>query len=366
MRLLIGFSTLILVCTSSVTAAADLPRRADAADESHPGIETTSGELPVGDGVRLRSILTRPQGEKKPPVILFVQWLSCDSVELGADAADGWSQMLRGIVRDSGWAVMRTDKRGVGDSEGGPCSALDYVTELADHRLALAALAARDDVDGERIVVFGASMGSRMSGQVAAGNQGVVGLIGWGGGSRTWFERMLAFDRNALELGGTDAAGIATLMRERTAFHTRYLLEGRDPPAIIAADPAMAAVWSGIIGTSPTDHYGRPFAFHQQAQQADFTAAWGRIDVPVLVVMGEYDWFENRAGHETVVRIVNRQAPGLARFELIPRMDHHFTLFDSAEAAFRGEGGKPDAGPFLKVVLPWLAERAVGAAVSRE
>ncbi len=354
MRLPIGFFTL-LIFTSAMSAAADLPRRAGGADESHPGIETTYGALDVGDGIRLRSILTRPEGEKKPPVILFVQWLSCDSVELAADAADGWSEMLRGMVRDSGWAVMRTDKRGVGDSEGGPCSALDYVTELADHRAALAALAARDDVDADRIVVFGASMGSRMAGQVAAGKQGVVGVLGWGGGSRTWFERMLAFDRNAMELGGTDAAEIASRMRERIAFHTRYLLEGRDPPDIIAAEPAMAAVWSGIIGTSPKDHYGRPFAFHQQAQQADFTAAWGRIDVPVLVVMGEYDWFENRAGHDTVVRIVNRRTPGLARFEEIPRMDHHFTRFESAEAAFRDEGGKPDAGPFLQVALEWLA-----------
>lgn len=353
MRLLIA--CFVFLSMPATSAATDLPRRPGAADESHRGIETIYGELPVGDGVRLRSILTRPEGVQKPPVILFVQWLSCDSVELAPGADDGWSQMLRGMVRDSGWAVMRTDKRGAGDSEGGPCSALDYVTELADHRAALAALAERDDVDSERIVVFGASMGSRMGGQVAAGAPGVIGVLGWGGGSRTWFERMLAFDRNALELGGTDASEIADRMRERSAFHTRYLLEGQDPPAIIRAEPAMAAVWSSIIGTSASDHYGRPFAFHQQAQEADFTAAWGQVDVPVLVVMGEYDWFENRAGHETVVRIVNRQAPGRARFALIPRMDHHFTLFDSAEAAFRGEGGEADAGPFLRVALAWLA-----------
>ena len=77
----------------------------------------------------------------------------------------------------------------------------------------------------------------------------------------------------------------------------------------------------------------------------------------VLVTMGEYDWFENRAGHETVARIVNRRGPGLARLQVIPAMDHHFTLFDSAEAAFAGEGGRPDADPFLRLALPWLAAR---------
>lgn len=334
--------------------AAELPRRSDARSESYPGIEVEYGSLRVDDEVRLRTILTRPENVESPPVILFVQWLSCDTVEVRPGADDGWSRMLRGMILDSGWAVMRTDKRGVGDSEGAPCSALDYETELADQRAALVALAARDDVDSDRIVVFGASMGSRMAAQVAAGAPGVVGVLGWGGGSKTWFERMLAFDRNAMELGGTDAAQIAQRMSEHAAFHTRYLIEGQDPSAIVDADPGTADTWSDIIGTSATAHYGRAFSFHQQAQRANWTAAWGEIDVPVLMTMGEFDWFENRAGHETVIRIVNRRAPALARFALIPRMDHHFTLFDSAGDAFRDEGGQPDAAPFLRIALPWL------------
>lgn len=356
MRLPIFILVLISIAAGAEAASPDLPRRGDAVDESHPGTDIEYGSLPVSNSVRLRTILTRPSGVDRPPAILFVQWLSCDTVEVRADRNDGWSQMLRGIVRESGWAVMRTDKRGVGDSNGGPCSALDYRTELADHRAALAALTARDDIDKERIVVFGASMGSRMISEVAAGTSGVIGVLGWGGGSKTWFERMLAFDRNAMERGGTDAGQIAIRMREHMTFHTRYLLEGRDPPDIIESDSTMADIWSDIIGTSATDHYGRAFAFHQQAQQADWTTAWGRINVPVLMIMGEYDWFENRAGHETVVRIVNRRNPDLAHFVEVPRMDHHFTLFDSASAAFRDEGGHPDAKPFLRVALHWLRD----------
>jgi pimeloyl-ACP methyl ester carboxylesterase len=355
MRIL-NFSLFLILLISCSQAAADLPRREGAHEESHPGIDIEYGSLEVADGVRLRTILTKPDDVERPPVILFVQWLSCNTVEIRSDRDNGWLQMLRGMVRESGWAMMRMDKRGVGDSGGGPCSELDYETELADHRAALAALSERQDVDTNRIVVFGASMGSRMMSQVAADAPGVVGVLGWGGGSKTWFERMQAFDRNALELGDSDATEIATRMREHQAFYSRYLLEGMDPPAIIAAEPSMAAVWSDIIGTSADAHYGRAFAFHQQAQQADWTAAWSRIDVPVLVVMGEYDWFENRAGHETVARIVNRQQPGLARFEVIPKMDHHFTLFPDARTAFRDEGGRGDARPFLEIALEWLAE----------
>ena len=355
MRLL-SFTLFLVILLACSQAGADLPRRDGAHKETHPGIDIEYGSLAVADGVRLRTILTKPVGVHRPPVIVFVQWLSCNTVEIRPDRDNGWLQMLRGIVRESGWAVVRTDKRGVGDSEGGPCSELDYETELADHRAALAAVTAREDLDTDRIVVFGASMGSRMAPQVAADAPGVIGVLGWGGGSKTWFERMQAFDRNALELGDTDAAEIATRMREHQAFYAKYLLEGLDPPAIIEADASMAAVWSDIIGTSTDAHYGRAFAFHQQAQRADWTAAWGRVDVPVFLVMGEYDWFENRAGHETVVRIVNRQRTGLARFEVIPRMDHHFVVFPDARAAFREEGGRDDARPFLDLALEWLGK----------
>ena len=347
---------LTLVLAASPAAADDLPRTRPA--ELHPGLSVEYGSLPVAVGVRLRTILTRPDDARRPPVILFVQWLSCDSIELNPDDDGGWTQMLRGLVRRSGWAVMRAEKRGVGDSEGGPCSSLDYETELADHAAALASLRQRSDVDTRRIVVFGASMGSRMAPEVAAGAPGVVGIMTWGGGSKTWFERMLAFDRHALELGGTAPAEVTSRMKAQTRFHVQYLIEGRNPDAMIDADPSLAGVWSGIVGTAADSHYGRPFAFHQQAQRADWAAAWGRVTVPALVVMGAFDWFENVEGHQTSVRAANRNEPRLARLEIISRMDHHFTLFDSAEAAFRGEGGRADAEPFLRLALPWLDARA--------
>jgi len=356
---------LLLIVSFPVMAAGDLPRRAGAAPEKHPGVVVEYGELAVGQGVRLRTILTKPPGQPRPPVVVFIQWLSCDTVEISPDRNDGWTLMLRGLVRRSGWAVMRIDKRGVGDSEGGPCSALDYDTELLDHRAALAMLKQRSDVDTQQIVVFGASMGSHFAPQVAAGQDGVVGVLTWGGGAKTWFERMLTFDRHALELGGTRPAETNARMKRHASFHARYLLEGLSPPEILKAEPAFADVWAEIVGASRDAHYGRPFAFHHQAQRADWTRAWAAVSVPVLVVMGEYDWFEDREAHETIVSTVNRRQRGLARLEILPRMDHHFALFETPEAAFQDKSGKNDSEPFLKLVLPWLKERMKTKQASR-
>ena len=122
-------------------------------------------------------------------------------VAISDNPRDGWSAMLRQIVRDSNALVWRTEKRGVGASEG-KCASMDYDTELADHREALDELTAARDVDPRRIVIFGGSIGGTYAPLLAADEQ-VAGVMIWGAGATTWAERMLKFERNALELGGT-------------------------------------------------------------------------------------------------------------------------------------------------------------------
>ena len=188
MRLLFYVAS-ILAAFITVHAASritgDLPRLGNKPLESILGVESIYGELKTSTGARLRTILTRPDNRSgKLPVILFVQWLSCDSIELRDSASDGWSDMLRRLIRESGMAVMRTEKSGVGDSLGVPCDQLDYNTELSYHRAALEGLKHRDDIDPDRIVVFGASMGATYAPLIAA-DQRLAGVIVWGGGART-------------------------------------------------------------------------------------------------------------------------------------------------------------------------------------
>src|SRR5262245_38466484 len=97
-------------------AARSLERRNSRPFENHPGIETSPGALTTRDGTRLRTFLTRPSGARgRLPAVQFLQWLSCDTIELPEQADDGWSRMLKRMIRESGCVVMRTEKRGVGD-----------------------------------------------------------------------------------------------------------------------------------------------------------------------------------------------------------------------------------------------------------
>jgi dienelactone hydrolase len=333
----------------------ELPRATDRPLESLPGLDTDYGELRMADGALLRTIVTRPQGQSgRLPAVLFIQWLSCDSIEVDPKAADGWSVMLRRLITESNLLWMRTEKSGVGDSQGPACSALDYETELAQHRAALRALKSRPDVDPTRIVIYGASMGSTYAPQVAAGED-VAGVIVWGGGAFTWFERMLRFERNALELGDTDPQALAGEVSARAAYFTRYLINGESPSSIARSDPRLGEVWSRLVGTSADDHFGRPFAFHQQAQRQNWAGAWARVRAPVLVLYGEYDWYESRDSAALIVDIVNRRQPGSATLQVLPGLNHHFTRFTSLRQSFQEKGGKDDPGPAVEAIRHWLA-----------
>lgn len=354
--LLICFLTPLQEARAESTLRGNLPRAGNKPLEEIPGLDSIYDVLTTRDGVRLRTILTKPVGHTgRLPAILFVQWLSCDSIELPASSQSGWSRMMRRVAQESGLVMMRTDKRGIGDSQGGPCSKLDYETELADHRAALEKLKTSEFVDPSRIFVFGASIGGTYAPLVALG-QDVAGVIVWGAGARTWFERMVVFERNFREFSEAPTATLNEEMKKVSAFLFAYLVQKKSPQQIAVENPGLKGVWEKIVGTEGDLHYGRPLAFHQQAQDQDWTGAWSQVRSPVLAFSAEYDWYEDQASAALIARIVNRNAPGKARFVVIPKTDHHFEAFPSVEAAVKGQSGRVNEDPVVREIVSWLRE----------
>lgn len=354
---------LLLIALTAVPAAGDsvlagdLPRENGRPLEEIAGLESLYGVLDTSDGTRLRTILTKPENREGPfPAILFVQWLSCDTVELPASMDHGWARMMRGVAARSGWAMMRTEKAGVGDSEGPACAELDYLTELQHHREALASLARSPLVDPTKIVVFGASMGATMAPLVAEGHQ-LAGIVVWGGGAKTWLERTLGFERRFRELSQISATQLTADMKVISEFLTEYLAREKTPAEISVSNPELGRGWELLVGAEGETQYGRSVRFHQQAQSQDWASAWSRIRVPVLVLYGEYDWYEDAAGHALIIDLVNRNRPGLSRLEIFPRLDHHFDRFERPQDAVSGSG-TPDAEPVVVEILSWLRELA--------
>jgi pimeloyl-ACP methyl ester carboxylesterase len=327
--------------------------------EKIEGLDVVYGSVTSERGHRVRTVLTKPVGASgRLPGLFLVGWLSCDSVEFPIGEPDGFARLLREVMTRSGFVVMRMDKPGVGDSEGPACADTDFETELAAYRAAFRTFAASPEVDPKRIVVMGMSNGGGFAPLVVR-DVPVAGFIVSGGWGKTWLEHMLEIERRRLSLSGAEPGEVSRQMKGMAELYDLYLNGRRTPGEIIKERPRLAPLWDD----EPAHQYGRPAAFYQQLQDANLAAAWQKVSAPVLSIHGEYDWIMSREDHELIVAWVNRNRPGAGRFVSIPKMDHGYMRYPSAEAAFRGEGGvfAEDAPDAMVEFLREIGKRKVSA-----
>ncbi len=316
--------------------AAPLQRRS--ADESYPGVVVRYDQMTTPAAQRLRLILTYPgSAHERLPVIFVAGWLSCDSIEAPASSTGAPQQLFRVLAQLPGFATVRMDKAGVGDSEG-ECAATDFTSELAAYRQAFRQLADYPFADPQRVFVLGLSNGGGFAPLVAQGAP-VRGYVVVGGWLKTWFEHMLEIERRRLSLAGTPRDALNARMQEVERLYSAYLLEQQAPQAIFARNPALKALWQG----DPEHQYERPVRYYQQLQQLDLMQAWSAVNVPLLALHGEFDWIMSRADLELMAELVNHNAPGAARFMELPRTGHTLEHYASLEDAFAGRALPFDA-----------------------
>jgi pimeloyl-ACP methyl ester carboxylesterase len=336
------FAAFIALGSAAPIRGADvvtLPRKAPASpgrDETYAGVTVLYDAIRDGTGNRLRLIATHPNAPNvRFPIIFVVGWLSCDTVEARAGTTDATQLMLRSIASLPGFASVRLEKAGVGDSEGN-CATTDFKTELAAYQQAFRHLSSYAFVDTSAIFLFGISNGGGFAPLVANG-AAVKGYVIDGGWIKTWYEHMLEMERRRLSLAGHRPNEINGLMKSEEALYSAYLLEQKSPSEIFQGRPDLKSLWQGDSHLQ----YGRPTSYFQQLQDLDLMAAWSAVRVPVLAMHGEYDWIMSDGDLRLLAEMVNRNSPGAAESIEFLHAGHTFERYDSLHDAFAGK-----AGPF--------------------
>jgi pimeloyl-ACP methyl ester carboxylesterase len=328
-------AALLLVCCFAAANSISLPRKnggGPGKDEAYPGVIVLYDAIRDAAGHRLRLITTHPDHPTvRYPVIFVVGWLSCDTIEAPPGTTDGTQRMLQAMAQVPGFASVRLEKPGVGDSEG-DCAKTDFTTELADYRLAFHHLRDYPFVDPDQIFVFGVSNGGGFAPLVAEGTP-VKCYVVDGGWIKTWFEHMLEIERRRLVLSGHAPSEVNALMKSEEQLYSAYLLKRESPHEIFAAQPQFKTLWEG----ADDQQYGRPIAYYQQLQDLDLMNTWSSVHVPVLALHGEYDWIMSRDDFELLVDLVNHNVPGIAEFVEFPHTGHTFEHYASLEDAFEGK-----------------------------
>lgn len=279
--------------------------------------DVTYGWVSDNRSDQLRTFVTRPKATTgKIPAIFFVGWLSCDSVEYPMGETDGFGAIFWRLIEQSGYATMRVDKPGVGESKG-DCASTDFLTELSGYQAAFDSISKYDFIDPTRVVVVGLSNGGGTSVLIPRDHpvRGYIAASSWG---RTWYEHMLELERVRLTGAGKSAADVNSEMRIFSQFYDSYLNGRMTPGAVLAQHPG----WKDLWYDKPDGQYGRPAAFYQQLQALNLGEAWEKVSVPVLVMHGGSDSVMSDADSRAIAEIVNRKYPGRARYATIERADH--------------------------------------------
>ncbi len=310
---------------------------------------TRYGAVDAG-GPRLRRLLTLPREGAGPfPVVMIVQGVGCFSVENEPADDPSYRPIIEALSR-AGYATLRVDKPGTGDSEGGPCADVDFETELAGYRAGLASLYDEAAVDPSRVFVFGHSMGGIMMPMLVDGRD-VAGAVVYGTGLRPWMRYHLDSVRRQKTLEGLSPDKVDAAVREATHMADHLYTQGWTMARYRAEFPERAKEYT----EGEALFAGKPVRYFRQIHARDLAREWSRVKAPVLALYGASDFVSFEDDHRLVAEAVNRAAPGRARLQVVPGIDHWFRHAADFDASRQQAGSGAYNPGVIDALLEWLA-----------
>ena len=293
-----------------------------------------------------RIIATKPHVQGKLPAVLIMQGLGCYSID-NPDRASGYGRIVSELEK-RGFATLRVEKTGMGDSEGPDCTSLEATVNLEAEGYveALRKLKSYSFIDPNRIFVVAHSMGP-VVGSLAMAREKVNGVIAVETVGTSWFEYDLERSRLQHALSGAAPDEVDAYMRAYTPCSYRFYL-GKEKPEDLDRAPACAGFTKPFGGT--------PYTYMQGVAEIKLGEQWKNIDAPALVIYGTASPVTSAAQNHYLVNLINRLHPGNATYAEVPGMGHDFNLYASREEYWR-ESRKPGHSfheGFLDVMMPWL------------
>lgn len=275
-------------------------------------------------GGRLRVLVNRPDGEAPFPTVLYLQGLSCQSVE--SPNPDNFNRRNVRAFVEAGFAVVRVEKPGMGDSDGPlRCEDIDFMTETGAFRAAWEYAIALPESRDDALFMVGISMGGIQAPIVAAESATKpLGTVVWGTRLDHWYDYMIELLAVQPVLFGTaDPVEAHEAAEDMRPILRRLFLEGQSLDEVLADEPGARERLQNV-GLGPGGRFfGRDVSFFQGISRQNLRAAWRDGGGAVLSLYGESDitaisGFEQ----ELIATVVNHYRPGTATFTTVPGTNH--------------------------------------------
>ena len=296
-------------------------------EEKNDALEIEYTSFP-SNGVYLRAVITSPlkSDRKKLPALFIVSALG--SPRLIASPGYSLQRELAYDVTRAGFRVLRFEQRGFGDSEGKDFRVMDFNSEVQDNLAALDYLMHREDVDENRVFVFGHSTGGIVAALVAS-KTNTAGVIPSCTIGRTYYERVVETLRLQGELSGDSKTEIDETIKKYMNLLV-LVARGDSLSHIIHKNPDGASLVNsrGRIMDDRTAEY-----WHQKLN-LNLAEIYGKITEPVLIVYGTSDFITQRACHENIHDFLTSSGNQDVSLKVIPNLDHAYACASDKKASF--------------------------------
>ena len=251
-------------------------------------------------GTTLAGTMTKPDGEGAAPAALIL----AGSGPLDRDGNIkrlplGVSRDLADLLADAGWASLRFDKRGIGES-GGDYHSTGFHDELADAEAALAWLMTQPGIGP--IVVIGHSVGAIYAGEMASRHPDLAGVVLLATSTKTGLET-LEWQGQKLE-AVVPAPAKFVMKLFRTSLQKQ---QAKNLRKLQATTTDVARIQMVKINAK----WMREFMAH------DPKPALEHAKVPLLAITGEKDIQVDAADLDQMLKLVPE-----AQVHSIPDLDH--------------------------------------------
>jgi len=304
---------------------------------------------------RQRILLTTPRGFAPPyPTIFYLQGLSTQSCELSADSDEPLRKLLEGFSA-AGFATLRVEHSGLGDSDGPALSTTSLFDDVEAYRAASSFLEHHPLV--ANIFLFGHSVGGMIAPLLASEGSNIRGVMVFGTSALRWVDCLVRATRKQKSLAGMKGEQLDTYVEAWEYMHNEVCRHGSFPERIFEQIPALR--WLEGSACRGETMFGRHVSFFQQLERLNLVELWKTVSPPVLVLHGEFDWACGPDEGRALADVVAGVDPTRVSFFELPAVGHDMRKHASIEASYASpRQGKWDER-IAEIAVNWIRSKLV-------
>jgi pimeloyl-ACP methyl ester carboxylesterase len=325
------------------------PARPQEPAKPFPYREREAGYRSHTGGVDLRGTLTLPEGDGPFPAVLLLA---------GSGALDRDETMnghrpllvLADYLTRRGIAVLRADKRGVGES-GGELAQATIEDFTADAEAGFAFLTAQPEVDRGRIGLAGHSEGGLVASMAAARNRDVAFLVLMAAPGVSSWDLAGQQARRAAEIHGHDPDEADRRNRDVSAL----LRNEKDDATLRRKLDQMYAHRAEPERNATIESLMLPWQRHAAGlNPADYLS---KVTCPVLALNGEHDILVEPRSNLAAIRQALESAAN-REFELVelPGLNHMFQTCEGSSGTEYGQIEETLSPVVLEKIAEWITK----------